>query len=66
MNTETFLQLPLQEVADLLTDKLDESDDEHTGVLVKGLKDNGKLLCLSVILSETPISKVIFEGENDE
>lgn len=66
MMTEDFLKLTMQEVADLLAEEWSKTDNNYSACLARGLDDDNGPLCLSVILSEKPISTVSFEGENDE
>lgn len=47
----SFLQKTLQEVADLLLEKLDESDNESVGALLKGIDDEGNIYNLKLVMS---------------
>jgi len=47
----SFLQKTLQEVADLLLERLNESENESVGALLKGTDDEGNIYNLKLVMS---------------
>ena len=47
----SFLAKSLQEVADLLLERLNESENESVGALLKGTDDEGNIYNLKLVMS---------------
>ena len=47
----SFLEKSLQEVADLLLERLHESENEEVGALLKGTDDTGNIYNLKLVMS---------------
>ena len=47
----SFLAKSLQEVADLLLERLNESENDEVGALLKGTDDDGNIYNLKLVMS---------------
>jgi hypothetical protein len=51
MSSADFTKLTLQEVADLLLERLNESENDEVGALLKGTDNDGNIYNLKLVMS---------------